>query len=487
MDSSSRRAFLKFTGSAAAGALWPSVWRTPHARPNILFFFPDQHRFDWMGANAQVPVRMPVLDGLATRGVRFRSAYCASPLCGPSRACLASGREYDRCGVPRHGISYPVEQTTFYSLLRASGYHVMGCGKFDLDKGAQSWGDDGKNHLRAWGFSDGINNAGKWDAMYSGAPKDPFIAFLKTNGLREAHIVDMNSRRDEPRLDPRSWGHYRATHPTPLPERAYCDNWIARKGLELLRRAPAGQPWFLQVNFAGPHEPMDVTEQMHAAVRARGRDFPQPNRNTQLPPEEHEEIRCNYAAMIENIDRWLGIYLEALERRGELAETLIIFSSDHGEMLGDQNRWAKSTPYEPSVGVPLVIAGLGVRRGHESRALVSVIDIAATSLDAAGVEIPSDMDARSLKPLLQGRTDRHRDYLLSGLYGWRTLREGRYKLVRGFQPETGPEGNNGEPTFAEAPVLLFDLGADPWETENLAHLMPGRVEQMTELLVAVTQ
>ena len=106
---------------------------TGAGRPNILFLFPDQHRFDWLGS-AGIPVPTPNLDALAGRGVRFTHAITPSPLCAPARACLAAGREYGSCGVADNAVDYPIDQTTFYTLLRDSGYHVIGCGKFDLAK-----------------------------------------------------------------------------------------------------------------------------------------------------------------------------------------------------------------------------------------------------------------------------------------------------------------------------------------------------------------
>ena len=359
-----RRAFLKTAGAAVTGALTLSPQLAPAASPalqdrppNILFFFPDQHRFDWTGANPQVPVRTPVLDGLAARGVRFEHAYCASPLCAPSRACLAAGKEYDGCGVPNNAFDYPLDQATIYALLRAAGYHVMGCGKFDLHKPSPTWGLDGQHRLADWGFSAGVDSAGKWDLVRAAAdgPADPYSAYLETHGLRQVHLDDMHTRRGDLR-------NFTAVHPTPLPERAYCDNWIARQGLDLIRGAPSGRPWFLQVNFAGPHEPNDITHRMHTTMQARDPQFPLPNRNTQLDPATHVAVRQNYASIIENIDRWLGIYLDELEKRGELDRTLVVFSSDHGEMLGDHDRWSKKVPYEPSVGVPLVVAGPSARR-----------------------------------------------------------------------------------------------------------------------------
>ena len=103
-------------------------------RPNILLLFPDQWRFDWTGFTAGLPVRTPPLEALAKRGARFTRAVSAAPVCAPARACLAAGKEYTRARVPNNGFDYPLDQTTFYQLLGRAGYHVMGCGKFDLHK-----------------------------------------------------------------------------------------------------------------------------------------------------------------------------------------------------------------------------------------------------------------------------------------------------------------------------------------------------------------
>ncbi len=439
-------------------------------RPNILFFFPDQHRFDWTGGRPGIPVRTPFLDQIAARGVRFRKAVVASPLCAPSRACLAAGKEYDRCRVASNRHDFPLDQTTFYTLLRGSGYHVMGCGKFDLHKATEDWGLDGRRLLREWGFNDGIDNAGKWDAYRNAkTPKGPYIAYLHRTGLIGVHVKDFARRRGNLR-------NYSVTEPTPLPDHAYCDNWIAKNGLELLAKAPKNKPWFLQVNFAGPHEPMDITQEMER--HCRGRTFPLPNRCRDLDADTHVAIRQNYSAMIENIDRWLGRYLEELDRRGELENTLIVFSSDHGEMLGDHSRWAKSVPYHPSVSVPLVVAGPGIQQGVDSDALVSVMDLAATFLDYGGIARPDDMDSRSLRPVLEGRTAHHRQQVLSGLYGWRMVWDGRYKLITGFDPEAPPAKPKKPKT------LLFDLEEDPLENNNLARERPDKVRQLAAVIRA---
>ena len=426
-------------------------------RPNILFFFPDQHRFDWLGSNPDIPVRTPNLDRLATDGVLFTRAVCPSPLCAPSRACLAAGKEYDRCGVENNGVNYPLHQTTCYTLLRESGYHVAGCGKFDLHKATLDWGLDGKRLLEEWGFSDGIDSEGKWDAITSGAkePKGPYMAYLHQEGLAEVHVQDFMERRQV--------GGVVATFPTPLPEEAYCDNWVAMNGLKLIEDSPRDGPWFLQVNFTGPHTPLDITTRMERLCR--GIDFPQPNGCSKFAPEQHVAIRQNYTAMVENIDRWVGIYIEELRKRGELDDTLIVYSSDHGEMLWDHNMTGKSKPYQPSVGVPLIVWGPGVQKGTISDMPATTLDLTATFLEYAGVPQEGDMDSLSLKPFLEGKADSPRDYVLSGLGKWRLVFDGRYKLIRGFTEEP----------------LLFDLENDPFENINIVGKASSEFARLAEI------
>jgi len=463
MKKQTRRQFLKTIGGAVAFSASATVFGTRQPpggdlaseRPNILFFFPDQHRFDWLGTNTNLPVRTPNLDRLAKTGVLFTRAFCPSPVCAPSRACLASGKEYDRCRVKNNGYDYPLDQPTFYRMLRDSRYHVAGVGKFDLHKNTLDWGLDGSRLVKEWGFSEGIDNAGKWDAIRSGAkePKDPYMAYLHRRGLAEIHVADFRKRRSRP-----------ATFPTPLPEEAYCDNWVGNNGLRLLRKFSKDKPWFLVVNFVGPHSPMDVTKRMHK--RWQGIGFPQPNNCKKFDPAAHVKIRQNYSAMVENIDRWMGIYIDELKKRGELDNTFIIYSSDHGEMLGDHNRWGKSVPYQPSVGVPLIIWGPGVAGGTVSDALVSNMDLTATFLDYANISRPDNMDSISLRPLLRGKKKSHREYVLSGLNKWRMVFDGQFKLIQ---------------TKGKNPVL-YDLLNDPLENENIADRAPRHVKRLAKLI-----
>ena len=457
-----RRSLLQGLAGAALGANKPG-------RPNILFLFPDQWRFDWLQSTPGLEVRTPHIAALAARGTSFSKAIVPAPVCAPSRACLASGKEYSRCRVASNGVDYPLDQTTHYKLMRDAGYNVLACGKIDLHKKTKNWGLDGKRCLPEWGFSGGIDNAGKGDAVSSGAvtPKDPYMAYLHKRELAAMHVADFRKR---------SQMGYAATFPTPLPGDAYCDNWVGRNGLELLSNAPKDRPWYLTVNFVGPHDPEDITAEMEPTVR--GRRFPQPNGSTEFTPEIHVAIRQNYTAMVENIDRLIGRFIDEVKRRGELDNTVIVFASDHGEMLGDHDRWGKQLPWHPSVSVPLVIAGPGVRKNHRIDSPVTTLDLTATHLDYAGLAPAPDMDSKSLRPLLEGKTKHGREIVTSALYGWRMAWDGRYKLIHGFDPTVKMKGEgkaDATPSGTLEP-LLFDLMSDPQENQNIFAKAPAHAK-----------
>ena len=494
-----RRGFLAgASGLAALSACETLPGPRNVTRPNFLFFFPDQHRFDWVQRNAAVPVPTPNLESLSQRGVSFPNAVVDSPVCGPSRACLASGSVYERCGLVDNSDNFPVARTTYYKALRNSGYHVMGCGKLDLHKGDYSWGLDGRGSMDAWGFSDMIDNGGKGGGATAyrsdpPGPKDPYYAYLDSlepplgaawaselQRLGQVKWNQIDKSKPGPELDELLsretwWG---ATDPVAVPNEAYCDNWIARNGLELLDRAPDGKPWHLVLNFVGPHPPMDITRSMAQSYRGPDRlidGFNQPhNYPGPIPPEQHIRIRQNYAAMIENIDRWLGVFVDTLKERGDYDNTMVVYSSDHGEMLGDHGRWGKSLPHQPSAGVPLGVAGPGVRQGAESQAMASLIDLTATFMDYAEAGTLEYQDGQSLRPLLESDTEHHRDSSRSALTirsgPWRFVQDQRYKLVEGF----GSEHRQ-----------LFDREADPLEDENIAQAKPAEVERLSKLFVEV--
>ncbi|WP_135551355.1 sulfatase family protein [Paenibacillus cymbidii] len=439
------------------------------ARPNFLFLFPDSHRGDWMPYGAaelqllgmeRLPLRMPNIERLMAQGVTFTQAITPSPLCAPARACLAAGVRYERCGVADNGADYPPAQRTFYNALRDCGYRVGAVGKLDLHKASYTWGEAGwSDELQQLGFTDAIDNAGKIDAVVSGkdGPRDPYMKYLYDRGLAGIHIADMTRRKGQ------------GTEATPLPEEAYCDNWLTQNGIAMLERFPRGEPWFLMVNFTGPHGPWDITRRMKDDWQDAA--FPPPLGGA-AEPERANAIRQHYAAMLANIDRNIGLLLDAVRGRGEADNTIVVYSSDHGEMLGDFGRYGKCVPYRGSVHIPLVIAGPGIARGNVSAALVELQDLAATFVDYAGGTMAEATDSVSLRPLLAGvaADSPHRTYQTSALHadgkhnktGWKLVADEDGKLIRcdGREPE------------------LYEWRDDPWETANVAGHRPELLSRL---------
>lgn len=459
---------------------------------NVLFVFPDQHRGDWLSSYADYPVRTPNIGRLLHEGAGFERAWTPSPLCAPARACIATGRDFDRCTVKHNRHNLALDADNFYRRLRAGGYRVATCGKLDLLKEEMDWGLDGRHvvaqgsKLAQLGFTDGIDSAGKHDAIngFERGLAEPYLAFLRQQGLAETHVADyarrgrndmeltiVQGRDNEPEPPPA----YAYTEPTPLPDFAYCDNWVGRIALDLLKEfgAERTQPWFLAVNFCGPHEPVDVTAAMQAAWR--GVNFPLPRARQNDDPERQQWIRRNYAAMIECIDRWLGVFMQFLDDSGQRDNTLIVYSSDHGDMLGDKNLWGKQVPFDASVRVPLILSGPGfARTDFASDTPVSLIDLAPTFLDYAGLEIPDDYDGRSLRPFLEGAASRHREYATTGLGAWRSISDGRYKLVAGYREDCRQAELQFDTLshYDDSDELLFDLEADPAEMTDIGQAQP---------------
>ena len=406
------------------------------ARPNVLLLMPDQWRWDWDGAH-EAALHMPHLAALRASGTSFpHGATVPSPLCAPSRASMASLREYDEAGVPdNHLNDYPADEIlTYFSLLKAAGYHTMAAGKDDLTKHSRlgwhlgkSVDDASKTYLAdQLGFSDSRRYLGKIDVVSKyPEPTDPFGYYLKSkhvtlgNGTTvnafDAHAACLGVAGTDPKL---------CKDASAYPQELYEDDWTAAQAAELLKRAPADKPWFLWVSFPGPHDPFDVTGKMTTGVV--GRSWPSsvdPTKKeaatTQGGSPSHKLSRANYAAEVENLDRLFGVVLDAAKARGHTTQTdtVVCVFSDHGDMLYDHNEVGKEKPWQGSLNVPLVCAGPGIREGAKLNVPVASIDVGATALDFAGADKVAGMTALSFRGLLEGADpeERNRTVLLSGL------------------------------------------------------------------------
>ena len=223
---------------------------------------------------------------------------------------------------------------------------------------------------------------------------------------------------------------------------------------------------------------MDVTASMQS--RWVDVDLPPPVASTQYEADTHGAIRANYAAMIENIDSHLGSYLDYLASRGCLERTVVIYASDHGEMLGDHDRWGKVVPHQPSVHVPLVLAGPGIEAKPHCDAWVDLVDVAATVLHLAGADFPgSKGQVLTAGPLASRK--------VVGLGGWRAIYEDGMKYVHNFDPEAARGWLDNDFDPAEAHAALFDLHNDPHERENLVVDQPRTASRLRQVLLEIVE
>ena len=470
---------------------------TDPGRPNILFVCTDQQRPDWVEMNPSISVRTPHLRQLAERGRWFTNAICPSPVCAPSRACLVAGREYDNTKVWGNDTYPPDDLEKYHLRLRdEAGYHVMAAGKHHVGNNQSGnppklhSGHDGRRNFAEWGFSDTIFNAGLNQAnnlmiRNNMVPQDAYMTFLAERGLAEEHIADYQRRNKE--------GVWTATFPTTLPDDAYFDTWITGNALTLLDRAPKDCPWYLEVNLQNPHHPWDITETMHSWYREPPVTFPQPIFNTEdISPETHQEVRRNWAATVEHLDQCLGRIVERIHARGEIHNTVIVFTSDHGEMLGDYNQWQKLSPLQSSVGVPLVIAGPGIAASGCDNSPMATLDLTASFLEWSGLHVGTELDSRSLVNYLSGTFVGQREYVFSGLSAWRMVFDGRFKLIRGYDPTKRTGGDNFESMHMSAedtvrfqeerPQLLFDLKQN--ERDDVSDDFPDELRRLEMALDA---
>jgi arylsulfatase A-like enzyme len=182
----------------------------------------------------------------------------------------------------------------------------------------------------------------------------------------------------------------------------------------------------------------------------------------------------------------IGQYIDKLAKTGQLENTIVVFSSDHGDMLGDLNRWGKNLPYHPSASVPLLVAGPGIPRGIVSPAVINSIDLTATFLDYADVRTMPDIDGRTFRPVLEGKTTQHREFAVSALGAWRMAYDGRCKVVRGFDP-TRSNPAEWSPSTKEVQGLLplaFDLAGDPKEVNAMRSVLPPAARRLLDVLPA---
>jgi len=440
-------------------------------RPNVLLIMADQFRADHLAAAGVGVARTPNLDRIAREGVVFTRCFTNSPVCAPARIGLASGLQPVRLGATDNRAFLPIGTATYYQRLRDRGCRVGCVGKLDL---AKPDGYNGRHGDRpcvyGWGFTHPCECEGKMHAGAKPTPQGPYTYWLRERGLLAKFHADYQQRARD------GWNLH-ASHDSVLPADAWEDAYVGRRAAEWVQQAPDDFPWHFFVSFVGPHDPFDPpgeyaerwrSADVAPAIPAGGRGKPSciQRRSGELKAAEVAVTRRQYAAEVEAIDDYVGWVLAALEDRGQLDNTYLLFTSDHGEMLGDHGLYAKEVMYESAMRVPLVVAGPGIPGGRTSDALVELIDLNPTICELAGLGPQEDIDARSIAPLLRGGTDEHRTEVVSQLTNCRAVRTDRHKLIVNFNDA----------------AELYDLSEDPDELDNVADDRPEVVADLLRRL-----
>ena len=456
-------------------------------RPNILWITTDQQRFDTIGTHGNPAINTPNLDRLAAGGMSFMQTYTQAPICTPSRASFMTGRYPASHHVHRNGNDHwPAAERILPAILKAGSDYTTGLiGKHHLSRS--------ENRIELIP-EDGYDVAELSDCWPIGRDHDVWMK--ETRGVEDplALYPELLSK------SPRDYG-------PGLPMEVQQSTWWAERASRFIEDHRDG-PWFLNLNPVDPHPPFfppkefldrydpetlplplyrdsdvarqeafrQIDQQWKKIQDVRRYDpaedidqsgIPLEQRNLfDFPPDTYDArmVKACYYAMIEMVDDRIGAVLDALERSGQADNTIVIFTSDHGEMMGDHGMLYKGCRFfEGLVHVPLIIRWPGVSApGSRTEALVELIDLAPTILDAAGVDIPRNMQGRSLAGILSGQTTTHKPHVvcefneaLAGMpyqsHGTMVF-DGRYKTC--MYHDAGK-------------AEIFDLATDPGEFDSL--------------------
>ncbi len=441
-----------------------------HQRPNVLLIMADQWRYDYLGCLGAHWVETPNLDRLARRGAVLTHCCSNAPVCAPARIGLATGIQPFRFGALSNHAFLPASTPTYYQHFRNAGYRVGCVGKLDLAKPDPYNGLQGDRPCTyMWGFTDPHECEGKMHAGRSTPdnPLGPYGVYLRHKGLLQ-RFHDDYARRAAAGY---TFGH--AMSDSALPTEDFEDVYIGRHAARWLRTVDQDFPWHYFVSFVGPHNPFDPPTDYADRYRdkpmppAIGGDLegkPEYIRRKHRGGDEQQVARSRrqYCAAIECIDDQVGEILQALEDSGQMDNTLIFFTADHGEMLGDHGLYTKNVAYEASLRVPLIAAGPGVNQGLVSDALIELNDLNPTMTQMAGLGVMPNIEAMPFTDVLAGDEREHREDCLSQLVNFRCVRTRRYKVIENFGAE--PE--------------LYDLQEDPDELRNLAPEQPELTHQL---------
>lgn len=427
-------------------------------RPNVLLLFTDQQRWDTI-AEAGFPFMVtPHLDALAREGVLFKSAYTPFPVCTPARASVVTG-----CSVRRHGcwgnhLWIPDDTDTWPRIFTEAGYDTRAIGKM---------------HSHPWRNPTGFARRAIAEDKYYYYVPDDYSQWLESKGYKRPTYWD----------DPEERAEYQRKSGaviSRLPEELHIDSFVGAQAVEAIREAASGgTPFCYWVSFNSPHAPHDPPQRFLDMYKDR--EIPAPARHEGEPfdksearyewqsglekffamtstlykwtDEQIKERRAHYYATITLVDHWIGRIIDTLKETGQYNNTIILFTSDHGDLQGDHNLLEKGVCYEPAVRIPFLVHYPARFSPGVSDEFVTLMDIAPSFLNWAGLRVPEGMEGADLTPLLEKSGEwQSRDAVFSECGPMTMIRTREWKLI------LEPKIENRE---------LYNMESDPEEFHNL--------------------
>ena len=427
-------------------------------RPNLLLVMVDQLAARFLPCYGHPVVRAPALERLADDGVRFTSAYTPSPLCAPARFAMMSGQLNSRIGAYDNASELPAAVPTFAHHLRAGGYQTCLVGKMHFIGPDQLHGFERRLTTDIYPADFG------WTPDWDDAETRIDWWFHNMDSVLGAGVAEATNQLD------------------------YDDEvgFQAVRALRDLARSADERPWMLTVSFTHPHDPYAMRQRYWDRYDHDAIDLPRVGRlpDEQLDPhsrrlrhmsamdaveitDDHvRNARHAYYATISYIDDWVGTLVETLDTCGLADDTVIVFTADHGDLLGERGLWYKMCFFEGASHIPLVVAGPEIASG-EAPDHVSLLDLLPTFLDLAGIDRSELADGESIVPLLHGERQNRTvagEYLAEGAVApILMIRRGDWKYV----------------SCSADPPQLYDIADDPDELVNLA-ADPAHAERVAE-------
>lgn len=445
MSDLTRREFSKRMAAGIGGSalFQPSVFSStrsagPPEQPNIVFICSDQHSYRYTGYAGHEFVETPHLDRIARQGVIFENAYTGAPVCVPGRSCMMTGTYPSDCNSFGNSTVWDGSHPTWGTRLQEVGYYTRATGKMDIDPS------------KGIGFEEVDTSHGHITGP------DITELFRRPVGYRMGERPNVDGRpRDDRHSDQ---GHAQNTA-----------EFIREEGIEM------DQPWATYIGFSQPHPSFVALQKYYERFYPNRVDMPnippghlesqhlmfQELRRfkriaTPIPDERIRRARAGYYGMVKELDEYIGQLWNVLEETGQLKNTVFIYTSDHGEMLGAHGLWYKNNLYEDGAHIPLVVAGAGIPNDVTVDTPVAHVDLIYTMLEWAGAETPSELRGHSLTPLMNGDRGHHPGFSYSESHsegnctGSFMIRKGDWKYLH----------------FTWYDDLLFNLEEDPNEFTN---------------------